>query len=281
MMKKNKFIKQLSGYFKRKSKKKVRQTALKISLRHLHKSFGKKKVLKGIDLDVCRGESLVIIGGSGSGKSVLIKSIIGLIEPTRGSIKIDGQEVAHLSQRERGKMMEKFGVLFQGGALFDSLTVWQNISFVPLQSKRVNKKEAYDLAIEKLASVGLGSEVANLYPSELSGGMQKRVALARAIVDDPEIIFFDEPTTGLDPIMADVINDLIIKCSSKLGATTVTITHDMHSARKIADKVAMIYEGRIIWQGRVEDLDEANNEYVEQFIHGRAEGPIKMAIQDH
>jgi phospholipid/cholesterol/gamma-HCH transport system ATP-binding protein len=264
-------------------KKKVvpKHTDIKISLRHVYKSFGAKKVLKGIDLDVHAGESLVVIGGSGSGKSVLIKCIIGLLEPTRGSIKIDGQEVAHLSGRDRSTMMKKFGMLFQGGALFDSLPVWKNISFEMMQSKKNKDADAYKFAVSKLASVGLKEDVAKLFPSELSGGMQKRVSLARAVAGHPEIIFFDEPTTGLDPIMADIINDLIIKCSSELGATTVTITHDMHSARRIADKVAMIYDGKIIWCGTVKEMDTCDNEMVQQFIHGRAEGPIKMQVQDH
>lgn len=252
------------------------KTDLKISMLNVHKNFGKNKVLRGVDLSVAKGESLVIIGGSGSGKSVLIKNIIGLVEPSSGSIRIDGQEVAHLSTSERSQMMSKFGMLFQGGALFDSLPVWKNIAFTYLQSGKVNNAEAFDIAVAKLAEVGLGGEVANLMPSELSGGMQKRVSLARAIAHEPEIILFDEPTTGLDPIMADVINDLIIKCSEKLGATTVTITHDMHSAKRIADKVAMIYEGRIIWDGDVKDLNRSENEYVDQFIHGHAKGPITM-----
>lgn len=254
---------------------------VKISLRGVHKSFGTKHVLRGIDLDITKGQSLVIIGGSGTGKSVLIKNIIGLLSPSSGSIKIDDQEVTNLSGSERNKLMHKFGMLFQGGALFDSLPVWKNVSFSLMQSNKLSKKDAYDLAVTKLSSVGLGSEVARLYPSELSGGMQKRVSLARAIADDPEIILFDEPTTGLDPIMADVINDLIIKCSEDLGATTMTITHDMPSARKIADKVAMIYEGKIIWQDAVDQLDHSENPYVEQFIHGKAKGPIKMKLQDH
>lgn len=275
-------LKKISSYFKAKKRvAPVRASDVKISLRGVQKCFGTKKVLQGINLDVCKGQSLVIIGGSGSGKSVLIKSIIGLLPPTKGSIKIDGEEMTHLSYSERNKQMHKFGMLFQGGALFDSLPVWKNIAFAPTQSKNLTSTEAYDLAISKLASVGLGAEVAHLFPSELSGGMQKRVSLARAIADDPEIIFFDEPTTGLDPIMADIINDLIIKSSEELGATTVTITHDMHSARKIADKIAMIYEGKIIWQGDVSELDRSGNPYVNQFIHGKARGPIKMKIQDH
>lgn len=248
----------------------------KISINNLSKSFGSKQILKDISLDIANGESLVIIGGSGTGKSVFIKNIIGLLTPSSGSIKIDGQEVANMSSSERYKMMHKFGMLFQGGALFDSLPVWQNICFSPLQRKKITKKEAYQLAIEKLAAVGLNEDVAILNPSELSGGMQKRVSLARAICENPEIILFDEPTTGLDPIMADVINDLIVKCSKEIGATTITITHDMQSVRKIADKVAMIYEGEVIWHDKIQNLDTTKNSYVKQFINGEAKGPIQM-----
>lgn len=252
-----------------------------ISIRKLHKSFGDKKILKDISIDINKGESLVIIGGSGSGKSVLIKNIIGLMNPTSGDIFIKGENVAKLSISERNKRMSMFGMLFQGGALFDSFTVWENISFAMVQIGKLAKKEARDFAVTKLSAVGLGPDVADLFPSELSGGMQKRVSLARAIADNPEIIFFDEPTTGLDPIMADVINDLIIKCSEELGATTVTITHDMNSAKKIADQVAMIYEGKIIWNGSQKELYKSDNKYVDQFIHGKAEGPIKMKIRDY
>lgn len=277
----NPLFKALKNYISPKVKREHVATDVKISLRNVYKQFGDKKVLKGIDLDIYKGEALVIIGGSGSGKSVLIKNIIGLLEPTSGSIKVDGHEVANLSSAQRTANMERFGVLFQGGALFDSLPVWKNIAFALMHSKKITASEGYDLAVKKLNSVGLGGEVATLFPSELSGGMQKRVALARAIAHNPEVIFFDEPTTGLDPIMADVINDLIVKCSSELGATTFTITHDMHSARKIADKVAMIYEGQIIWHDSVDNLDSCENEYVQQFINGRATGPIKMKLQDH
>ncbi len=203
------------------------------------------------------------------------------MSPTKGKVFIDGEETSGFSERKRSDLMHKFGMLFQGGALFDSLPVWYNIAFAPLGTGTLSKKNALEFAVEKLSSVGLGAEVANLFPSELSGGMQKRVSLARAIADNPEIIFFDEPTTGLDPIMSDIINELIIKCSEELGATTVTITHDMHSARKIADKIAMVYEGEFIWQGHVKDLDHSGNEYVDQFIHGSAKGPIRMKIQDH
>ncbi len=248
----------------------------KIIVKDLMKSFGTKEVLKGINLEVEKGESIVILGGSGSGKSVLIKTIATLMHPTSGSIKIDGKEISNIVRRDRDKLMEKFGFLFQGGALFDSLTIWENVAFRLLYQQKMGRKKAKDIAIEKLRSVGLSSKTADLFPSELSGGMQKRASLARAIAANPEIIFFDEPTTGLDPIMADVINDLIISNSKQLGATTVTITHDMQSAKKIADKIAMLYEGEIIWFGDVKDMYSSNNEFVDQFIHGRAEGPINF-----
>ena len=246
----------------------------KIKLTGVTKSFGTKKVLQGVDLEVPEGKSLVIIGGSGTGKSVTLKCVLGLIQPDSGSILIDGQETANLKGRQRDEMMRKFGMLFQGGALFDSLPVWQNVAFGLIHGKRMAKDEAREIAIEKLRAVGLGSAVADLFPAELSGGMQKRVSLARSIAISPEIIFFDEPTTGLDPIMADVINDLIVECVKNLGATAMSITHDMASARKIADYVAMIHEGRIIWTGTVKELDNSGNPYVDQFIHGRAQGPI-------
>lgn len=251
----------------------------KIELRNVHKSFGKKVVLDGVDLDVGVGESVVIIGGSGTGKSVTLKSILGLLQPDSGSIKVDGEEVIGMGTTDRERVNHKFGMLFQGGALFDSLPVWENVCFGLLAEKRCTRHDAHDIAIEKLAMVGMGADVADLMPAELSGGMQKRVGLARAIAADPEIIFFDEPTTGLDPIMADVINDLIVKVTRELGATALSITHDMASARKIANRIAMLYEGKIIWQGPVEDIDNSGNEHVEQFIHGRAEGPIQMAIR--
>lgn len=254
-------------------------TDAKIKVENLHKSFGDKVVLDGVSLEVKKGESLVVIGGSGTGKSVLIKTILGILTPDQGKIFIDGEEVKKASRKVKEKFHAKFGMLFQGGALFDSLTVWENISFRLRNRERVNREDAKALAIKKLAQVGLSAEVADLYPSELSGGMQKRVALARAIAAEPEIIFFDEPTTGLDPIMADVINDLIVKCSKELGATTITITHDMHSAKKIGNKLAMIYKGKIIWYGDAKDIDNSGNEYVEQFVHGKAEGPIKMELR--
>ncbi|HYG85176.1 MAG TPA: ABC transporter ATP-binding protein [Azospirillum sp.] len=255
------------------------QTTPKIALRHLHKRFGHKVVLNGIDLEVGRGESLVVIGGSGTGKSVMLKCILGLLHPEKGSIKVDGQETTKLGSREREKLLHKFGMLFQGSALFDSLRVWENVAFGLIQGEHMPRAQAKEIAIAKLGAVGLTPEVGELYPAELSGGMQKRVALARAIADEPEIIFFDEPTTGLDPIMADVINELIVKCVKDLGATAVTITHDMASARKIADRIAMIYQGKIIWAGHAKDIDNSGNPYVDQFVHGRAEGPIQMQIR--
>jgi phospholipid/cholesterol/gamma-HCH transport system ATP-binding protein len=250
----------------------------KLKLTGLRKSFGTKQVLNGIDLEVGRAESLVVIGGSGTGKSVMLKCAIGLMHPDSGSIKIDGEETANLKTRDRDRVMRKFGMLFQGAALFDSLPVWENVAFGLIQGEKMSRAKAKEIALEKLASVGLERQVAELFPAELSGGMQKRVGLARAIATQPEIIFFDEPTTGLDPIMADVINDLIVKCVKDLGATALSITHDMASARKIADRVAMIYKGKIIWSGPVSEIDSSGNPYVDQFIHGRADGPIRMEV---
>ena len=251
----------------------------KISLRGVTKAFGPKQVLRGIDLDVAQGESIVVIGGSGTGKSVLLKCILGLMRPDAGSIKIDGEETVGLNGTGHEAVMRKFGMLFQGGALFDSLRVWENVAFGPIQSDGMAPGKAREVAIAKLGAVGLGPEIGELFPSELSGGMQKRVALARAIAREPEIIFFDEPTTGLDPIMADVINELIVKCVSELGATAVSITHDMASARKIGHRIAMLYDGKLIWQGPVGEIDHCGNTYVDQFIHGRADGPIQMQVR--
>lgn len=249
----------------------------KILMKDVHKTFGKKKVLQGINLEIKKGESVVIIGGSGTGKSVTIKSILGLIKPDKGVIEVDNKNVIGLGNKAREELMHKFGMLFQGGALFDSLTVWQNISFALMQGKnKLSMDDAKCLAVEKLRQVGLTPDVAEQHPSELSGGMQKRVGLARAIAGNPDIIFFDEPTTGLDPIMADVINDLIVKCTHELGLTCLTITHDMASVRKIATRVAMLYEGKIIWDGSKEFIDDCGNEYVDQFVHGRADGPISV-----
>ena len=250
----------------------------KIKIRDLHKAFGKKVVLDGVDLDIEKGESLVVIGGSGTGKSVLIKCIQGLLRPDSGSILIDEEEVVGIDEEQKEALHSKMGMLFQGGALFDSLSVWENVAFDMLKKKKREKRLAKNEAIRVLRSVGLAPDVADLSPSELSGGMQKRVGLARAIASRPEIIFFDEPTTGLDPIMADVINDLIIESVKGLGATALTITHDMASARKIADKIAMLYKGKIIWQGTVKDMDKTDNPYVQQFIHGCSHGPIKVEV---
>ncbi len=249
-----------------------------IVLKDVRKAFGPKQVLNGVDVSVARGRSLVVIGGSGTGKSVMLKCILGILRPDSGSIDIGGESAVGLSGAARDRMMARFGMLFQGAALFDSLTVWQNVAFGLIQGKRMKRAQAHDIAVTKLAQVGLGPEVGELYPAELSGGMQKRVGLARAIAADPEIIFFDEPTTGLDPIMADVINNLIVDCAKRLGATAISITHDMASARKIADDIAMIYRGRIIWTGKAKDIDHSGNAYVDQFIHGRAEGPIQMDV---
>ena len=251
----------------------------KIALSGVNKRFGDKVVLDGLDLTVGKSESLVVIGGSGTGKSVMLKCILGLLRPESGSIMVDGEETVSKTRGDREAMLRKFGMLFQGSALFDSLKVWENVAFGLIQGRHMPRVQAKEIALAKLAAVGLGPEVGELSPSELSGGMQKRVALARAIATEPEIIFFDEPTTGLDPIMADVINELIVKCVKDLGATALSITHDMASARKIADRIAMIYQGKIIWCGKREDIDHSGNAYVDQFINGRAEGPIRMQVR--
>lgn len=255
------------------------QNPPRISLRGVRKSFGPKTVLDGIDLDVGVSESVVIIGGSGTGKSVTLKCILGLLHPDSGTIEINGKNIATMRNSERKEVMRSFGMLFQGAALFDSMPVWENVAFGLIQGRGMARRAAKDKAIEKLASVGLGVDVAALSPAELSGGMQKRVALARAIATDPAIIFFDEPTTGLDPIMADVINDLIVKCVRELGASALSITHDMQSARKIADRITMLYRGKLIWTGPTASIDSSENPYVDQFIHGRAEGPIQMELR--
>ena len=244
-----------------------------IELIGITKSFGNNHVLRGVDLTVDRGTSLVIIGGSGTGKSITIKSVLGLITPDAGKITVDGQDV---TQTDRDAFLARFGMLFQGAALFDSLPVWQNVAFRLLRgSLKRPKDEARQIAIEKLRRVGLTPEVADRLPAELSGGMQKRVGLARAIAADPEIIFFDEPTTGLDPIMAGVINDLIREIVVEMGATAITITHDMASVRAIADNVAMLHDGVIQWSGPMGDIDTSGDPFLDQFIHGRAIGPIE------
>jgi phospholipid/cholesterol/gamma-HCH transport system ATP-binding protein len=249
-----------------------------IILQDVRKSFGPKHVLNGINISVPKGQSLVVIGGSGTGKSVMLKCILGILRADAGSITVGGEEVVGLRGTTRDEYLRRFGMLFQGGALFDSIPVWENVAFGLIQGRNMARGKAKDIAMEKLSQVGLNADVGALYPAELSGGMQKRVGLARAIAADPEIIFFDEPTTGLDPIMADIINRLIVDCVKRLGATTISITHDMSSARKIADQIAMIYKGEIIWQGPAKTIDYSGNEYVDQFIHGRGEGPIKMDV---
>ena len=254
-------------------------STFKVELRGVKKRFGDKVVLDGTDLAIEPGHSLVVIGGSGTGKSVMIKCVLGILTPDEGQILVDGQEVTGLRGSARDAVLRKFGMLFQGAALFDSLPVWENVAFGLIQGHGMPRKHAREVAIEKLAKVGLGSDVAMLSPAELSGGMQKRVGLARAIAADPEIIFFDEPTTGLDPIMADIINDLIVSTVKDLGVTTLSITHDMVSARKISDHIAMLYRGKIVWAGPTSDIDRTANAFVDQFIHGRAEGPIKMEVR--
>ncbi|SLN19541.1 ABC transporter ATP-binding protein [Roseisalinus antarcticus] len=244
-----------------------------IRLSQVKKSFGDNHVLRGIDLEIARGESMVVIGGSGTGKSVVLKCILGLMTPEAGMIEVGGQDVSRVS---RDAFLARFGMLFQASALFDSLPVWQNVAFRLLRgAQKRPKAEARAIALTKLRRVGLGPEVAERLPAELSGGMQKRVGLARAIAADPEIIFFDEPTTGLDPIMAGVINDLIREIVTEMGATAVTITHDMSSVRAIADRVAMLHHGKIRWAGPVSEIDQAGDPYLDQFINGRAEGPIE------
>jgi phospholipid/cholesterol/gamma-HCH transport system ATP-binding protein len=250
-----------------------------LELRGVRKAFGDKVVLDGVDIPVARGRSLVIIGGSGQGKSVTIKIAIGLMAPDAGQVFVDGEDTANIrSSADRARHNARFGMLFQGAALFDSLTIWENIAFRLINADKVPRKEARERAVEALARVGLPASVANLYPIELSGGMQKRAGLARAVVAAPQIIFFDEPTTGLDPINADVINNLIVEQVKRLGCTAVSITHDMASARKIGDEIAMLHKGKIVWRGPAADIDHSGNAYVDQFVHGRAEGPIKVEV---
>jgi phospholipid/cholesterol/gamma-HCH transport system ATP-binding protein len=251
----------------------------KIRIRGLKKSFGDKKVLDGVDLDVMPGTGMVVIGGSGTGKSVLIKSILGLVVPDAGVIEIDGEDVLKAHPRRAKELRGQIGMLFQNGALFDSLTVWENVAFGLLAEKKIKRSGARAKAIDVLAQVGLAENVANLSPAELSGGMQKRVALARAIAAEPAIMFFDEPTTGLDPIMGAVIDELIVDCVKRLGSTSIAITHDMASAQRIGDMAAMLYEGKVTWTGPAAGLLTSTDPVVDQFTHGRAQGPIKMALR--
>ena len=249
-------------------------TPPKLELRGVRKTFNGKAVLQGVDLAVSPGRSLVIIGGSGQGKSVTIKIASGLMRPDAGKVFIDGQDVTRLRGPAQRKRAAQFGFLFQGAALFDSLSVWKNVAFRLINADKMPREEARAAAIGALERVGLSKAIADLNPGELSGGMQKRVGLARAVVAHPEIIFFDEPTTGLDPINADVINNLIVEEVKRLGCTAVSITHDLVSARKIGDEIAMLQNGKIIWRGPADDIDHSGNPYVEQFVSGRAEGPI-------
>jgi phospholipid/cholesterol/gamma-HCH transport system ATP-binding protein len=251
---------------------------VKIAIRGLTKSFGPKHVLKGLDLDIYEGESLAVIGGSGSGKSVLLKNIVGILTPDSGSIKIDGEEVVGVTGAARDRINRKLGMLFQGAALFDSLPLWENVAFGLMSAHGVEKPRAREMAIERLAQVGLDADSADRFPADISVGAQKRVGLARAIATNPEILFFDEPTTGIDPLMGEVIDSLIVKCVREIGATALTITHDMESARRIADRVAMIYDGQIIWVGDVKSINSSGNAYVDQFIHGRVDGPISTNV---
>ena len=250
----------------------------KLEWRGVTKTFGGAPVLDGMTLTAQTGRSLVIIGGSGQGKSVTIKIAIGLMRPDAGTVLLDGKDISGLGAGGRRALYRRFGMLFQGGALFDSLTVWQNVAFRLINADGVSRKDARTRAIEALDRVRLGAGAADLYPGELSGGMQKRVGLARAVAANPEIIFFDEPTTGLDPITADAINDLIIDQVKHLGCTAISITHDMASARKIGDDIAMLHGGRIVWRGPASEIDRSGNPYVEQFVAGRADGPITAAI---
>ncbi len=254
----------------------------KIRIRGLHKAFGDKKVLDGVDLDVMPGTSMVVIGGSGSGKSVLLKSVLGLIEPDSGTIEIDGRNVLTMNRHEREETNRHIGMLFQAAALFDSLTVWENVAFGLLAQRgkaKLTRAQARKKADEVLTQVGLAPSVGDLSPAELSGGMQKRVGLARAIAAQPDILFFDEPTTGLDPIMGAVIDGLIVDCVKRLGSTAMAITHDMASATRIGDRAAMLYAGRIVWEGPAADLLHSGNAMVDQFTHGRREGPIQMELR--
>ncbi len=251
----------------------------KIRIRGLSKRFGDKLVLDGIDLDVMPRTSMVVIGGSGSGKSVLLKCILGLIEPDTGSIEIDGTNVLALDRAAREAVRAQIGMLFQNGALFDSLPVWENVAFGLLARRMVSRGEAKARAVAVMAQVGLAASVGDLWPAELSGGMQKRVGLARAIAAEPAVLFFDEPTTGLDPIIGAVIDGLIVDCVKNLGSTAIAITHDMASARRIGDRAAMLFHGRIVWQGAALELMESGNAMVDQFTHGRREGPIQMELR--
>lgn len=246
----------------------------RLCLRDLHKRLGDREVLRGVSIDVEAGRSLVILGGSGAGKSVTLKCALGLMTPDGGQVIVDGEDVTAVPAGRRARLNRKFGMLFQGGALFDSMPVWENVAFRLIYAERMNRRNAREVAIETLRRVRLGPEHADKFPIELSGGMQKRAALARAIVAKPKILFFDEPTTGLDPITSDAINDLIVEMVKDLGCAALSITHDIASAQKIGDECAMLYEGRIIWRGPAAQLRNSGDARVDQFVHGRSSGPI-------
>jgi phospholipid/cholesterol/gamma-HCH transport system ATP-binding protein len=248
----------------------------KFSIKNLKKSFGDKHVLQGVDLDIFPGESVVIIGGSGTGKSVLLKCLLGLMRADSGSMQMDGQDILKETRAQNTARLEDIGVVFQGSALFDSLKVWENVAFRLIYAQHMSRKQAKEIALAKLAEVGLNEKVGELSPAEISGGMQRRVALARAIATQPHVLFFDEPTAGLDPIFSSVINELIRDCVKNLGATALTITHDMKSARRVADRIAMLYEGKIIWSGPANEIDTCDNLHVQQFVQGLPVGPIQL-----
>ncbi len=249
-----------------------------INLENVSKSFGANKVLRGIDLDVPAGGSLVVIGPSGTGKTVLLKTLIGVHAPDGGRIAVDGTDVATLDTGEKRALYGRFGMLFQKSGLFDSLPVWENVAFRLLQQDGMTRPEARDRAIDKLGLVGLAPGEADLFPSELSGGMQKRVGIARAMAADPDVLLLDEPTAGLDPIMSNIINDLILEVRDKTGATVISVNSDMRGAARTAQRAAMIYDGRIIWHGPTADMRDSGNPYVDQFVHSRAEGPIPTIV---
>lgn len=242
----------------------------KIALSKLHKSFGKRTILNGLDLEIYDKESLVMIGPSGVGKSVLLKCLLGLLPLDKGSVIVDEEETIHLSGKARDTFLKKFAIVFQGGALFDSLTVWENVAFGLIKGQGVSARTAKKKALEKLDLVGMMSSVGEQRPNELSGGMQKRVAIARAIIMEPEVLLFDEPTAGLDPITADLINQLIRRCHNDLDITTFTITHDMSTVHTVADRVGMLNDGKIIWKGNLKEMRYAENHFVQKFIHQKA-----------
>lgn len=252
----------------------------KIRVRQLRKAFGDNVVLDGVDLELSAGQSMVLFGASATGKSLLLKCILGLVTPDAGRIEVDGVDTAAIGSRDRAAFMDRFSMLFQRSGLFDSLPIWENVAFKLINYRGLDRRAAREVAIEKLRSVGLSPETGDLYPAELSGGMQKRVGIARAIATDPEIVFFDEPTAGLDPIMSNRINDLIVACLERTGATALSITSDMVSARRISERMTMVHDGKVVWAGATDELDRTDNPYVVQFVNKRAEGPIRMRLRE-